>query len=78
MLPTLSLINVEPAPTKRSPFVYDVYPVPPYLAVIAFPAQSPTVIVLPVSEKELLFNVSKLLPLSQVNESDEVISFRPV
>jgi hypothetical protein len=43
--------------------------------VIAFPAQSPAVIVLPVSEKELLFNVSKLLPLFQVNEEEEVISF---
>jgi hypothetical protein len=42
--------------------------------VIAFPAQSPAVIVLPVNEKELLFNVSKLLPLFQVNDEEEVMS----
>ena len=45
---------------------------------MVFPAQSPEFIVLPVSEKVLLFKVNRLLPLSQVNESEEVISFGPV
>ena len=28
-LPTFNLINVLPAPTRISPFVYELYPVPP-------------------------------------------------
>ena len=43
-MPTGSLINVDPAPTSKSPSVYDVLPVPPYLAVIAVADQLPVVI----------------------------------
>ena len=43
-MPTGSLINVLPAPTSKSPSVYDVFPVPPYLAVIAVADQLPVVI----------------------------------
>jgi hypothetical protein len=45
---------------------------------IVFPAQSPEVIVLPVKEKVLLFNVNTLVPLSHVKDDEEVMSFASV
>jgi len=42
--PEFNLINVLPAPTKISPIVYELNPVPPYKAVITVPAQVPEVI----------------------------------
>ena len=76
--PTGKTINVPPKPTKRSPLVQFVKPVPPYNVDIALPAQVPEVIVLPDKENVLLVRVKTLVQPSHVKDDEDVISLAPV
>ena len=68
LVPTGNLIKVEPFPTSKSPLVYEVYPVPPYIAETALPAHVPEVIVLllcptPEIDEKFVVAVHKLPPI---------------